>query len=1061
MRVDAPRFSGDDPTRWIFRIQKYFDYFLTPEPERLQLVAMLIDHPASEWFHYYMANNFGASWDAFLLAVQQRFDPHYYENYVGLLSKLTQTTSVMEYETAFESILNKVLGVLEPKLISMFVAGLRQPIQREVNLRNPASVPATFTLARELSACHAEAAATYTRALRRQWPPRPPPPSPTSAGLLPTPGSGSTSTAPPPRPPDRSPISRLPVVRVTNAEKTERSKKGLCWYCDEKWDASHNCQRRFLVLMGPEDDDTTASVTSPPPDEDDTPLLSGDISSILSLAGSPSPRSLKVAGSVHNNAVQVLLDSGSTHNFIHPSVAERLALVIHPVSPFRVYVGNGDSLRCSYSCPQAALLFQGNLFSIDLYLLEIHGPNIVLGVQWLQMLRKVTHDYAKMTMEFTWHGELHPDTEKIKAMLDWPKPIAIKHLRGFLERLKTTMTMALALRLPDFSQTFYLETDASDTGVGAVLLQQGHSLAFFSKKLGPRRRVALIYHKELYAIMEAVQKWRQYLLGREFVIRSDQRSLKELLSQVIQTPDQQFYVRKLMGYKFRIKYKTGASNRAVDALSRREEDPEVASLLLHDIQHENTTTDDLGELHAAVTAGTTPPHFSEHHGLLYFKCRLLLSAASTLRQQLLHEYHATPLAEHQGVERTFRRLADEFYWPGMRDDVRRFVASCEVCQTTKYSTRKPASLLQPLPIPDQVWESASMDFIMVVVDCLTKYSHFGTLATGFDASKTKKNQNGRKAKVQVSIEETRNVKKGPEETREPSRRLHRQTPGRRPARLHPAGNGNFLGLIEMLQEFDLVIREHVRRSTNDELHVLYLGHKIQNELILDLAQEIKKEITKKIKEAKYYSIILDCTPDTSHQEQMSMIVRYLNFSGNSITVEESFLGFLNVNHTTEKGLFDVTIEELKSLGLEIDDIHGQGYDNGANMKGKHQGVQKTFLDVNLRAFYTPCGCHSLNLTLCDMDQSCVKGKNFFGAIQKLYIIFAHSINRWQILKDNVKGWSLKPLSQTRWESCVESIKAIRMQLSDVREALLEVEEKDSDNTIVHTAKSLTENLSKF
>ncbi|VFQ79943.1 unnamed protein product [Cuscuta campestris] len=115
-----------------------------------------------------------------------------------------------------------------------------------------------------------------------------------------------------------------------------------------------------------------------------------------------------------------------------------------------------------------------------------------------------------------------------------------------------------------------------------------------------------------------------------------------------------------------------------------------------------------------------------------------------------------------------------------------------------------------------------------------------------------------------------------------------------------------------------------------------------NELILDLAQEIKEEIIKKRKEAKYCSIILDCTPDTSHQEQMSMIVRYLNFSGNSIIVEESFLGFLNVNDTTGKGLFDVTIEELKSLGLEIDDIHGQGYDNGANMKGKQRSSKEIF-----------------------------------------------------------------------------------------------------------------------
>lgn len=99
------------------------------------------------------------------------------------------------------------------------------------------------------------------------------------------------------------------------------------------------------------------------------------------------------------------------------------------------------------------------------------------------------------------------------------------------------MTAASVLYLPDFSQTFYLEIDASDFGIGAVLMQNGHPLAFFSKKLGPRRRSASTYHKELYAIVEAVQKWHQYLLGREFVIRSDQKSLRVLLQQVIQTPE--------------------------------------------------------------------------------------------------------------------------------------------------------------------------------------------------------------------------------------------------------------------------------------------------------------------------------------------------------------------------------------------------------------------------------------------------------------------------------------------------------------------------------------------
>lgn len=85
-----------------------------------------------------------------------------------------------------------------------------------------------------------------------------------------------------------------------------------------------------------------------------------------------------------------------------------------------------------------------------------------------------------------------------------------------------------------------------------------------------------------------------------------------------------------------------------------------------------------------------------------------------------------------------------------------------------------------------------------------------------------------------------------------------------------------------------------------------------------------------------------------------------------------------VDDTSGFGLFSKLEEVLLDLGLDIDDVRGQAYDNGANMKWKHKGVQKRLLDVNPRAFYTPCGCHSLNLVLCDMANCCSKGSNFFG-----------------------------------------------------------------------------------
>lgn len=134
------------------------------------------------------------------------------------------------------------------------------------------------------------------------------------------------------------------------------------------------------------------------------------------------------------------------------------------------------------------------------------------------------------------------------------------------ERLKMAMMTLPMLAMPDFNQSFEIESNASGFGVGALLTQAKRPKAFFSKTLCMRDRVRPVYERELIAIVFAVQRWRPYLLGRKFMVKTDQRSLKFLLEQRVIQPQYQKWIAKLLGYSFEVVYKL--ENKAADALSR-------------------------------------------------------------------------------------------------------------------------------------------------------------------------------------------------------------------------------------------------------------------------------------------------------------------------------------------------------------------------------------------------------------------------------------------------------------------------------------------------------------
>ncbi|XP_042969094.1 uncharacterized protein LOC122301779 [Carya illinoinensis] len=385
------------------------------------------------------------------------------------------------------------------------------------------------------------------------------------------------------------------------------------------------------------------------------------------------------------------------------------------------------------------------------------------------------------------------DHRKIEAMVDWPLPKDISALRGFLgltgyyrrfvkgygliakpltamlkkdsfewtteareafEELKRAMTKTPVLALPNFERSFEVYTDASGEGIGAVLVQDRRPLAFISKALGPMKKAWSTYARELLAVVHAVKVWRPYLLGRNFTIITDQQALRHLLQQKIVTPEQQKFLVKLLGFEYDIVYQPGKENKVADALSRREgsqllkvvgDDEESSNLALSGAEwrvwdkiREATRLDaralEIIELLDAQGQGVV--NYKVRDGLIFYKNYVYVPNVPNLRDEILNHFHNSKEGGHSGWLRTYIRLKHFFHWEGIKGDVKRLVASCDICQKAKYDTRPEAGLLQPLPIPNRIWEDLAMDFIeglpisagheviLVVVDRLSKYAHF-------------------------------------------------------------------------------------------------------------------------------------------------------------------------------------------------------------------------------------------------------------------------------------------------------------------------------------------------
>ena len=403
LKLSVPRFDGSNAMDWLFQIKAFFDFHETSLDSRLQIAAFHMDDRAAAWFQWAMRNNLFTSWTVFLDAVRHRFGPSTYEDVEGDLSKLSQTGTVADFQALFEDLMNKVSGISESLLISFFITGLKRNLRCELQFHRPASLMEAFAMTRAYEARLDDTVAP-TKSWNRNTTPNPSPNhhNPTQQSTAPS----SHSTQPvTPKPTNQPPLlptpsSNFPVRHLPPAEIRDRRSKGLCFRCDDKWSPSHRCRSKVLLLIGADED-------TPESDSEEFQLedVAGDISSLNALSSQLLGRSLRVSGMYDEHHLQILIDSGSTHNFINPMLVEKLGLPMTPCPRFRVATGCGSSLSCQYCCLAVPLVVQGIKFSVDLFMLAIEGPDVVLGFPWLQLLGKVSHDYSALTMEFYWNDQ--------------------------------------------------------------------------------------------------------------------------------------------------------------------------------------------------------------------------------------------------------------------------------------------------------------------------------------------------------------------------------------------------------------------------------------------------------------------------------------------------------------------------------------------------------------------------------------------------------------------------------------------------------------------------------
>ncbi|QRW07203.1 Retrotransposable element Tf2 protein [Ceratobasidium sp. AG-Ba] len=357
------------------------------------------------------------------------------------------------------------------------------------------------------------------------------------------------------------------------------------------------------------------------------------------------------------------------------------------------------------------------------------------------------HDLTKKDTKFEWTQECQQAFEEIKKRVS-QDPVLIH---------------------PNPDKPFILETDASGIAIGAILSQRGedgylHPVAYLSKSYNDAQRNYDTANKELLAIVESLKHWRIYLKGTisPVTVFTDHRNLERWKNAETFNRRHARWHMELASFNFEFHYRPGKMSNKPDALSRRhdhEDIPNPQQIMINAERFKgfkaNIEIDIISMIREGLSADKSlttliastkkkedlPPSIRKQYDkyewkedLLWYEGRIVIPENKEIRLAILEMHHDNPIAGHQGQARTLELISRRYYWPAMKQQVNRFVETCEICQRSK--GHKHYAPQKPLPIPQKPWEdiaydfivklpeSQGMDSILIVIDRFSRQAHF-------------------------------------------------------------------------------------------------------------------------------------------------------------------------------------------------------------------------------------------------------------------------------------------------------------------------------------------------